>query len=67
MIQVNIKLLSYLSTETLIAITYIFSYKSQINCNYIVIEWKSFRHIIGYLMTFPVALVDADLRMIQTE
>ena len=32
-------------------------------------EWrfKSFQHISGYLMTFPVLLVEEDLRIVQTE
>ena len=36
---------------------------------YALIEWvfKSFQHILGYLMTFPVLLVEEDLRIIQTE
>ena len=33
------------------------------------IEWglKSFQHILGYLMTFPVLLVEEGLGIIQTE
>ena len=35
--------------------------------NWIELGLKSYQHILGYLMTFPVLLVEEDLRIIQTE